>query len=117
ATLAIMGLNVVVFGLEVIFGDSFVLRWSFTPANFTAFLAGTGSWEAVVTIFTSMFMHAGLGHLLGNMLFLWVFGPAPEAAFGSRPYTLFYLVCGVAAHFAPYAVAPDSPGPNLAPSR
>ena len=116
ANLLIIAVNVLVFVLEVLLGDPFVLRWSFTPAHFTAFLHGTGSSEAVVTVFTSMFLHGGLSHLLGNMLFLWVFGQATEDAFGSWPYTLFYLVCGIAANFAQYAVAPASTVPNLGAS-
>ena len=116
ANLLIIAVNVLVFVLEVLLGDPFVLRWSFTPASFTAFLQGSGSIEAVVTIFTSMFLHGGLSHLLGNMLFLWVFGQATEDAFGSRPYTLFYLVCGIAANFAQYVVAPASTVPNLGAS-
>jgi membrane associated rhomboid family serine protease len=116
ANLLLIAVNILVFVLEVAFGDPFVLRWSFTPANFTAFLQGTGSLEAVVTVVTSMFLHGSVSHLLGNMLFLWVFGQATEDAFGSRPYTLFYLVCGVAATFAQYAAAPASAVPNLGAS-
>jgi membrane associated rhomboid family serine protease len=116
ANLTLIALNVLVFGLEVALGDAFVLRWSFTPAAFTAFLNGTGSPEAVATVFTSMFLHGGLSHLLGNMVFLWVFGQATEEAFGSRMYVLFYLACGVVANFAQYAVAPDSSVPNLGAS-
>jgi membrane associated rhomboid family serine protease len=116
ATLTLIGLNVLVFVLEVIFGDPFVLRWAFTPAAFTAFLQGTGSVAALATVFTSMFLHGGLSHLLGNMVFLWVFGQATEDAFGPRLYVLFYLVCGVAANVAQYAVAPDSTVPNLGAS-
>src|SRR5262249_5789041 len=76
----------------------------------------TGSAAALATVFTSMFLHGGLGHLLGNMVFLWVFGQATEDAFGSRLYVLFYLVCGVAANAAQYAVAPNSTVPNLGAS-
>src|SRR5262249_38076573 len=100
ANVTIIAINVAVFFLEIIFGDPFVTRWSFPPSAFTAFLNGTGSFESVVTIFTSMFMHGGLAHIAGNMLFLWVFGQAIEDAFGSRSYTVFYLVCGLAANFA-----------------
>jgi membrane associated rhomboid family serine protease len=116
ATLALIALNVLVFGLEGLLGEAFVLRWSFTPAAFTAFLNGTGSAEALATVFTSMFLHGGLSHLLGNMVFLWVFGQATEDAFGSRLYVLFYLACGVAANVAQYAVAPGSAVPNLGAS-
>ena len=116
ANLTIIALNVVVFLLELILGDTFITNWAFTPANLTAFFNGSGSFQAVLTVFTAMFMHAGLSHLFGNMLFLWVFGQAIENAFGSRPYTLFYLVCGVAANMAQYLVDPSSTVPNLGAS-
>jgi membrane associated rhomboid family serine protease len=108
ANLAIILLNILVFLLELFFGEVFVVAWAFTPAHLTAFFQGSGSFLAVLTIVTSMFMHAGWDHLLGNMLFLWVFGQAIEDAFGSRMYTAFYVVCGVAATMAQYVVDPNS---------
>jgi rhomboid family protein len=116
ANLTIIGLNVFMFLLEIILGDSFVNAWAFTPAHLTAFFNGTGSFQAVLTIFTAMFMHGSFSHIFGNMLFLWVFGQAIENAFGSRPYTTFYLVCGVAANMAQYFVDPSSTVPNLGAS-
>jgi len=116
ANLTIIGLNVFMFLLEFILGDSFIEAWAFTPAQLTAFLHGSGSFQSVLTIFTSMFMHAGWSHLFGNMLFLWVFGQAIENAFGSRLYTLFYLICGVAANMAQYLVDPNSTVLNLGAS-
>ena len=50
-----------------------------------------------VTLFTSMFLHGGWLHLLGNMLYLWLFGRGVESAMGATRYLLFYLLCGVAA--------------------
>lgn len=52
------------------------------------------------TLVTSMFMHDGWFHLLGNMLFLYIFGDNVEDAFGHTSYLVFYLVCGLAASFA-----------------
>jgi membrane associated rhomboid family serine protease len=116
ANLTIIGLNVFVFLLEIMLGDTFIETWAFIPAQLTTFFHGSGSFQAVLTVFTSMFMHAGWSHLFGNMLFLWVFGQAIESAFGSRMYTLFYLVCGVAANMAQYLVDPSSTVPNLGAS-
>ena len=101
ANLTIIGLNIFVFLLELILGDSFINAWAFTPAHLTAFLHGSGSFQA------AMFMHGSFSHIFGNMLFLWVFGQAIENAFGSRPYTTFYLVCGVAANMAQYLIDPN----------
>lgn len=61
---------------------------------------------AWTTIFTSMFLHGGWMHLLGNMLFLWIFGNNVEDAMGHGRFTVFYLLCGTAAVFA--QALPDS---------
>jgi membrane associated rhomboid family serine protease len=53
-----------------------------------------------LTVFTSMFLHGGWGHLLGNMLYLWIFGNNIEDAMGHLRFILFYLLCGVAAVLA-----------------
>jgi membrane associated rhomboid family serine protease len=70
-------------------------------------LAWVPAWA---TVATSMFLHGGLGHLLGNMLFLWVFGNNVEDAMGHLRFLAFYLLCGVAAVFA--QALPD-PGSNV----
>ncbi len=109
ATVSIIGLNFIVFFFELSGGDAFINRWSLVPAEI---VAGHG-W---ITILTAMFMHAGWEHILGNMLFLWVFGPAIEDAMGSTRYTVFYLLGGCAATFAQIAVNPSSTIPNLGAS-
>jgi membrane associated rhomboid family serine protease len=55
---------------------------------------------ATATLVTSMFMHGGWGHLLGNMLYLWIFGNNIEDRLGHGRFILFYLLCGLAAAFA-----------------
>jgi rhomboid family protein len=57
-------------------------------------------WSVYLTLLTSMFMHGGLAHLFGNMLFLWIFGDNIENSVGHVRYLLFYLVCGLAASLA-----------------
>ena len=69
-----------------------------------------------LTIFTAMFMHAGLLHLFGNMLYLWIFGDNVEHRFGSVAFLIFYLVSGVAATFAQVWLGPESVIPNLGAS-
>jgi membrane associated rhomboid family serine protease len=69
-----------------------------------------------LTLLTSMFMHGGWLHLLGNMLFLWIFGDNVEHRVGHIPYALFYLAAGVIASFAQIAVQPDSVIPTLGAS-
>jgi membrane associated rhomboid family serine protease len=109
-------LNFIVFGLEVFGGDAFVVQWAFIPARLSAFLAGNESPQVLLTIFSAMFMHAGIAHLLGNMLFLWIFGDNIEDQFGHRQYLIFYLVCGIIATFAQYILDPGSAIPNLGAS-
>jgi membrane associated rhomboid family serine protease len=73
-----------------------------------------------LTLLTSMFMHGGLAHLLGNMLFLWIFGDNVEDELGHERYSLFYLACGVLASLAhvasTYAFKADPEVPSLGAS-
>lgn len=75
---------------------AFVLANATIPSHVSALLNGYGSFEsAVMPLLTSMFLHMGIAHIAGNMLFLWIFGDNVEDYFGHIPYLLFYLVCGV----------------------
>ena len=109
ATVLVIAANFLVFFLELAGGDTFINRWSMVPA---AIVAGQ-DW---ITILTAMFMHAGWVHILGNMLFLWVFGPAIEDVMGSWRYLFFYLLGGLAATAAQALVDPSSTIPNLGAS-
>ena len=104
-------MNALVFFLELNSGDAFIDRWAFVP---TRFLAHPD--REFLTIFTSMFMHAGWLHLGGNMLYLWIFGDNVEDRLGHAMYTLFYLLCGIAATFAQLAFNMTSHVPNLGAS-
>ena len=108
-TALIIGANALVFLLELAGGDAFINRWSLVPADI---MAGR-NW---ITILTSMFMHAGLVHILGNMVFFWVFGPEIEDVMGTVRYLVFYLLGGLAATFAQVAIDPSSTVPNLGAS-
>lgn len=110
-TYAFIILNVIVFFLELSGGNAFIEKWAFVPSRFLADPSGQ-----FPTIFTSMFMHAGWMHLLGNMLYLWIFGDNVEDRFGHGKFALFYLLCGIAAVFAQLAVNPDSSIPNVGAS-
>jgi len=109
-------LNFIVFALQILSGDAFVLRWAFIPARLSAFLAGNGSPQVILTIFSAMFMHGGIAHILGNMLFLWIFGDNVEDQFGHLRYLTFYLICGIVATFAQYIIDPGSAIPNIGAS-
>jgi hypothetical protein len=93
-------INVVVFFYQVTLPlgaqKAFVFAYGTVPAKIPALLAGHGSLQlALGPLFTSMFLHGGLMHLLGNMLFLYIFGDNIEDHFGHLGYLLFYLVCGI----------------------
>jgi len=75
---------------------AFVFSNSTVPARIPSFLAGHTSFEvAFLPLLTSMFLHSGLAHIIGNMLFLWIFGDNVEDYFGHVAYLFFYLVCGL----------------------
>jgi membrane associated rhomboid family serine protease len=109
ATVLIIALNVVVFLLELTGGDPFVKQWALVPAD----IAAGHHW---ITLLTSMFMHEGWLHIGGNMVFLWAFGPQIEDTMGPFRYTVFYLLCGLAASAGQIAVMPGSMIPNLGAS-
>lgn len=102
--LALILINVAVFIYELSLGDrlpDFFLTWGAIPRELTR---GTDlpplltvQVPVYVTLLSSIFMHGGWLHLLGNMLYLWVFGDNVESAFGSVKYLIFYLLCGLAA--------------------
>jgi len=69
-----------------------------------------------LSVFTSMFMHGGWFHLIGNMWFLWVFGDNVEDSMGHGRFVLFYLVCGVLAAMAQMLASPSSPVPLVGAS-
>ncbi|CDR35222.1 rhomboid family intramembrane serine protease [Criblamydia sequanensis] len=110
-TYALIIINILVFFLEMKGGEPFILKWAFTPNRFIE-----NPYSNFSTIFTAMFMHAGLGHLVGNMLYLWIFGDNVEDHFGKLKYLIFYLVSGMAATFAQLMIDPKSSIPNLGAS-
>jgi len=77
---------------------------------------GAGQAPTIVTLFTSMFMHGGLLHILGNMLFLWIFGNNIEDSMGPVRFVAFYLAGGLIALGAQTAIDPSSPMPTIGAS-
>ena len=110
-TYALIAINAVVFFLELSGGDAFIQQWAFVPSRFLANPGGD-----FLTLFTSMFMHAGWLHLASNMLYLWIFGDNVEDRFGHFKFIVFYLLCGLAATFAQLAFSVGSDVPNLGAS-
>jgi membrane associated rhomboid family serine protease len=90
--------------LEIVTGDDVVTagRVIDHPAYGEVTIPGLGRTPGSVylTLFTSMFMHGGIAHIAGNMLFLWIFGDNIEDRLGHVKYIIFYLLCGVLASLA-----------------
>jgi membrane associated rhomboid family serine protease len=110
-TYALIVLNVLFFLVELSGGDAFIMQWAFIPSRFLANPIGD-----FITLFTSMFMHAGWLHLGGNMLYLWIFGDNVEDRFGHVKFLVFYLLCGLGATFAQLMFSLGSDIPNLGAS-
>jgi membrane associated rhomboid family serine protease len=108
-TLVLIALNVLVFFNEITLDpiqlNRFILHYGLVPDRLH-----------VYQLLTSMFIHGGWLHILGNMWFLWVFGPGVEDAIGHTRYLIFYLACGIAAALANVVASPFSPVPTVGAS-
>jgi membrane associated rhomboid family serine protease len=120
---ALIALNVAAFLLELSQPSeralqSFITAWGVVPREYSsghdiAPLIPLPFWSTLVT---SMFLHGGWAHLLGNMLYLWIFGDNLEKVMGHVRYLLFYMVCGVAAGLAHIAFNSGSGLPSVGAS-
>lgn len=110
-TYILIVVNILFFFLEMANGEEFITKWAFIPSRFLA-----NPIENIPTIFTAMFMHAGFAHIVGNMLYLWIFGDNVEDRFGKIKYFIFYLVCGIAATFSQMLFNSSSSVPNVGAS-
>ena len=120
-TVALILANVLVFFYEASLGpalQSFVAHYALIPAEVTGgFLYGTATFASTaMPLLTSMFLHGGWLHLIGNMWFLWIFGDNVEDTLGFWRYILFYVACGVGAGATHLLVEPASTAPTLGAS-
>ena len=107
-TVALIGLNTLAFVYQLSLGErvnEFVFTWGLVPATF--------SWLALVS---SMFLHGGILHFAGNMLYLWIFGDNVEDRMGHGRFLTFYLLCGAAAALAQTYTNPESLVPMVGAS-
>ena len=107
-TVGLIAANAVVFAYQFSLGrgvEPFVLAFGLVPAHF-----------AWANVFTSMFLHGGLLHFAGNMLYLWIFGDNVEDRMGHGRFLTFYLLCGVAAALAQTFTSPESVVPMVGAS-
>lgn len=119
-TFTLIGLNIItflwdrqlhVFAPGFVFGDL-----AMRPQDVARALQPNGDQFALVTMFTSLFLHANLIHVIGNMLFLLTFGPGVEEAIGARRFAFYYIVWGVVAGATHVFVGPDSMIPTVGAS-
>ena len=120
-TRAIIAVNVVVFVQEILLGPglkSFMMSWGLVPERLTLALHGAHGPgpAAALTLVTSMFIHGGWMHLIGNMWYLWIFGDNIEDRFGHIGFTLFYVTAGVIAGLIHVASNPGSAVPTVGAS-
>jgi membrane associated rhomboid family serine protease len=108
-TALIIAVNVFLFYLELQGGNTFVRHWSAIPVRIT-------HGHRSITLLTSMFMHGGWMHIIGNMIYLWAFGPEIEDAMGSARFLFFYLAGGLVAMMAQVVADPFSSIPVLGAS-
>ena len=108
-TAFVIAANAIVFMLELAGGDAFVSRWSTVPADIVA-------GRHLETLISSMFMHASWSHIIGNMIFLWAFGPEIEDTMGRVRYAGFYMAGGIVSALAQIATDPSSTIPSLGAS-
>lgn len=115
-TITVIVANVLVFLHEVSLPprhlDAFVAHYGLLPAE----IVNLPSAPAVRSVFTSMFLHGGWMHLIGNMLFLWIFGNNIEDSVGHVRFVFFYLLCGIGAAAAQVLVTPNSTIPMIGAS-
>ena len=121
ATVALIAINVLVYIVTDIFGyggKEMFFRYGFIP--YDVITAGRWSGEgpliAGFSVFSSQFLHGGLFHIAGNMLFLWVFGNNIEDRMGSMRFIVFYLLCGAAGAIAQIIPDPRSLVPVIGAS-
>lgn len=108
-TYLIIATNIFIFFLELQGGDAFILQWAVIPSEIAA---GNGLFNIV----SAMFLHGGWMHIIGNMIYLWAFGPEIEDVMGRVRYPVFYLLGGAAAFLAQVLMDPSSEVPNLGAS-
>ncbi len=121
-TLLLIIANIMVFihqiSLPPAAAEAFVRTYALTPHNIQLALEGRhySLAQALIPLFTCMFLHAGFLHILGNMWFLWIFGGNDEDRKGRFPYLMFYLVCGLGSGLAQLAFSWGSRVPSLGAS-
>jgi hypothetical protein len=117
----LIALNVAVFLYEVLLGPNlrpFIFEWGFVPVKLTLAVkyGDLPLLPAALPVLTSMFLHGGWPHLIGNMWYLWIFGDNVEDVLGHARFLFFYLACGVVATLIQYLTGPMTEVPTVGAS-
>jgi membrane associated rhomboid family serine protease len=121
-TLLLIGINIAVFVHQLMLpgpaGELFIKTYGLVPAKISLALAGRHYTleQALIPLFTCMFLHGGFLHIIGNMWFLWIFGANVEDRMGPLPYLLFYLICGLGSGLSEVAFSWGSHIPSIGAS-
>jgi membrane associated rhomboid family serine protease len=112
--------NVAIFAVMLFIGqrsEFLINTYGYIPARlFYPAAYGFTRMQVVVTLVTSLFLHGGVVHLFGNMIYLWVFGGPVEDALGHARYLVFFIVCGVVGSLVHTMIFPRSPIPSIGAS-
>ncbi|MEQ1794495.1 MAG: rhomboid family intramembrane serine protease [Nitrospira sp.] len=122
-TIAIIATCILVFAYQFTLpdkpGEAFVFQYGAIPSaifNHAVLPNDTAAMPATLTLLTSMFLHGGWMHLLGNMLYLWIFGNNIEDAMGHLKFAVFYILCGILAALSHALTDPSSQIPMVGAS-
>lgn len=119
-TWSLILINVVIFVIDINATDDTqlaILRdYAMIPAAINGKVTLGGSLPPIISVFTYMFLHGSWSHIIGNMLFLWVFGDNIEDAMGSVRFLFFYFLCGAAGGLLHLVIYPDSAVPLIGAS-
>ena len=117
---ALVAANVIVFGAQLFLGpmtERIIRTFGFVPARFLdPEKFGYAWWEVAITLVSSLFLHGGFVHLIGNLIYLWVFGGAVEEAMGRARFFVFYVACGAAGSLTHTVLFPQSMVPSIGAS-
>ena len=117
---ALFAANIVVFLAQLVMGamtERVIHTFGFMPARFLEpEKFGYAPWEVAITLVSSLFLHGGFVHLIGNLIYLWVFGGAIEDALGHGRFLLLYVVCGAVGSLTHTVLFPHSTIPSIGAS-
>jgi membrane associated rhomboid family serine protease len=117
---ALVAANVIAFSAQLVLGsmtERIIQTFGFIPARFLSPEAFRyAPWEVAITLVTSLFLHGGLVHLFGNLIYLWVFGGAIEDVMGHVRFFFFYVACGAVGSLTHTVLFPASTIPSIGAS-